>query len=65
MCGLCNSSFSIILKESIAKDFLEKIVKWAKSIKVSDPFEEGCRLGPVISQAQVLLFFIGHKLFVN
>lgn len=32
---------------------MEKLVKWSKNIKVSDPFEEGCRLGPVVSEGQV------------
>ena len=29
------------------------MVAWAKNIKVSDPLEEGCRLGPVVSKGQV------------
>lgn len=36
-------------QESIADGFIEKLVSWAKNIKVSDPLEEGCRLGPVAS----------------
>nr|GEY91583.1 betaine aldehyde dehydrogenase [Tanacetum cinerariifolium] len=30
-------------KESIAKDFLDKLMKWAKNIKISDPLEEDAR----------------------
>ena len=41
------------LQEDIANEFIEKLVTWAKSIKVSDPLEEGCRLGPVVSAGQV------------
>lgn len=42
-----------MFQESIAKEFLEKLVKWVKNIKISDPLEEGCRLGPVVSGGQV------------
>ncbi|KAL6549370.1 Betaine aldehyde dehydrogenase 2 [Orobanche hederae] len=38
--------------ESIAAAFLEKLVKWCENIKISDPLEEGCRLGPVVSGGQ-------------
>lgn len=37
-------------------EFLEKLVSWVKNIKVSDPLEEGCRLGPVVSEGQVSNF---------
>lgn len=43
----------IIYQESIAAEFIDKLVKWSEKIKISDPFEEGCRLGPVISKGQV------------
>lgn len=43
----------LIFQERIAKEFLDKLVKWAKNIKISDPLEEGCRLGPVVSGGQV------------
>jgi acyl-CoA reductase-like NAD-dependent aldehyde dehydrogenase len=39
----------------IAKEFNERMVTWAKNIKVSDPLEEGCRLGPVVSEGQVYI----------
>ncbi|MBA0790184.1 hypothetical protein Gohar_014849, partial [Gossypium harknessii] len=38
--------------ENIAREFLDRLVKWTKNIKISDPFEEGCRLGPVVSGGQ-------------
>lgn len=41
-------------QEKIADEFLDKLVKWTKNIKISDPFEEGCRLGPVVSKGQVI-----------
>jgi len=41
------------LQSKIAEEFKERMVAWAKNIKVSDPLEEGCRLGPVVSKGQV------------
>ncbi|KAI7754093.1 hypothetical protein M8C21_009608 [Ambrosia artemisiifolia] len=49
---ICSATSRLILHESIAKEFLDKLVKWAKNIKISDPLEEGCRLGPVVSAGQ-------------
>ncbi|PKA48836.1 Betaine aldehyde dehydrogenase 2, mitochondrial [Apostasia shenzhenica] len=49
---ICSSTSRLLLQESIAKEFTEKLVAWAKNIKVSDPFEEGCKLGPVVSEGQ-------------
>ncbi|URE38215.1 betaine aldehyde dehydrogenase [Musa troglodytarum] len=46
------TSAAQMVKESIAEEFLGKLVTWAKNIKVSDPLEEGCRLGPVVSEGQ-------------
>ena len=42
------------LQKKIAKEFMERMVAWSKNIKASDPLEEGCRLGPVVSAGQVL-----------
>lgn len=54
---ICNHLYKYIhdniSQESIAAEFLDKLVKWAKNIKVSDPLEEGCKLGPVVSGGQV------------
>lgn len=33
------------------------MMKWIKNIKISDPLEEGCRLGPVVSEGQVYFHF--------
>ena len=43
----------LLFQESIASEFFNKLVQWIKNIKISDPLEEGCRLGPVISEGQV------------
>ncbi|CAL5198302.1 unnamed protein product [Lathyrus oleraceus] len=49
---ICSATSRLILHESIATEFLNRIVKWIKNIKISDPLEEGCRLGPVVSEGQ-------------
>lgn len=45
---------STLSQEKIAKRFLDRLVAWTKSIKISDPLEEGCRLGSVVSEGQVI-----------
>ncbi|MBA0847810.1 hypothetical protein Goshw_023821, partial [Gossypium schwendimanii] len=49
---ICSATSRLIVHENIAREFLDKLVKWTKNIKTSDPFEEGCRLGPVVSGGQ-------------
>ncbi|CAJ2651926.1 unnamed protein product [Trifolium pratense] len=49
---ICSATSRLIVHESIAKKFVNKLVKWAENIKISDPLEEGCRLGPIVSEAQ-------------
>lgn len=49
---VCSATSRLLLHEKIAKKFLDRLVAWAKNIKVSDPLEEGCRLGSVISEGQ-------------
>ncbi|KAH9608165.1 hypothetical protein KSS87_014380 [Heliosperma pusillum] len=49
---ICSATSRLILHENIAADFLDRLVKWVKNIKNSSPFEEGCRMGPVINQGQ-------------
>ncbi|XP_020576142.1 betaine aldehyde dehydrogenase 1, chloroplastic-like [Phalaenopsis equestris] len=49
---ICSATSRLLLQESFAKEFLERLVAWVKNIKVSDPLEEGCRLGPVVSEGQ-------------
>ncbi|XP_019463491.1 PREDICTED: betaine aldehyde dehydrogenase 1, chloroplastic-like isoform X2 [Lupinus angustifolius] len=59
---ICSATSRLIIHESIATEFLNRLVKWAKNIKISDPFEEGCRLGPVVSEGQYekILKFISN-----
>ncbi|XP_010678685.2 betaine aldehyde dehydrogenase, chloroplastic [Beta vulgaris subsp. vulgaris] len=49
---ICSATSRLIVHESIAAEFLDRLVKWCKNIKISDPFEDGCRLGPVVSKGQ-------------
>ncbi|CAI9283887.1 unnamed protein product [Lactuca saligna] len=49
---ICSATSRLLIHESISEEFLEKLVKWAKNIKICDPLEEGCRLGPVVSSGQ-------------
>ncbi|KAK1273408.1 hypothetical protein QJS04_geneDACA015192 [Acorus gramineus] len=49
--GVCHVVLCLI-HESISVEFLDKLVAWIKGMKVSDPLEEGCRLGPVVSEGQ-------------
>lgn len=61
---ICSATSRLLVHESIAAEFLEKLVKWIKNIKISDPLEEGCRLGPVVSEGQyekVLKFISNAK----
>jgi len=49
---ICSATSRLIVHESIATEFVNRLVQWAKNIKISDPFEEGCRLGPIVSEGQ-------------
>ncbi|KAL3512950.1 hypothetical protein ACH5RR_025667 [Cinchona calisaya] len=49
---ICSATSRLIVHESIATEFLDKLVKWCQNIKITDPLEEGCRLGPVVSRGQ-------------
>ncbi|XP_074580844.1 aminoaldehyde dehydrogenase ALDH10A8, chloroplastic-like [Curcuma longa] len=49
---ICSATSRLLVHESIAEEFLRKLVIWIQNIKISDPLEEGCRLGPVVSEGQ-------------
>ncbi|KAB2633410.1 betaine aldehyde dehydrogenase 1 [Pyrus ussuriensis x Pyrus communis] len=49
---ICSATSRLIVHESIAAEFMDRLVKWSKNIKISDPMEQGCRLGPVVSKGQ-------------
>jgi aldehyde dehydrogenase (NAD+) len=49
---VCCAGSRIFVQESIHDAFLEKFTAKAKSLKISDPFDEGAYYGPQISQTQ-------------
>lgn len=49
---ICSATSRLIVHENIAAKFLDRLAEWCKNIKISDPLEEGCRLGPVVSEGQ-------------
>jgi pentatricopeptide repeat protein len=49
---VCNTTSCLLLHKEIAKQFLDRLVGWAKNMKVSDPVENGCTLGSVVSEEQ-------------
>lgn len=49
---ICSSTSRILVHSSVAADFYAKLKARAASIRVGDPLEPGCRLGPVVSEAQ-------------
>ncbi|KAK1296086.1 hypothetical protein QJS10_CPB15g01786 [Acorus calamus] len=49
---ICSATSRLLVHESISVEFLDKLVAWIKGMKISDPLEEGCRLGPVVSEGQ-------------
>ncbi|XVF09213.1 hypothetical protein REPUB_Repub07fG0072700 [Reevesia pubescens] len=58
---ICSATSRLIVhvNESIAAEFLDRLVKWSENIKFSDPLEEGCKLGPTFSRAQELVELVG------
>jgi len=48
----CTATSRVIVEEKIVPAFTEMIVEKAKRIKLSDPLEEDCYLGPVVTQSQ-------------
>ena len=48
----CTATSRVIVEESVLPAFTEMIVEKAKSIKLSDPLEEDCYLGPVVNRTQ-------------
>jgi alpha-ketoglutaric semialdehyde dehydrogenase len=48
----CTATSRVIVEESILSTFTEMVVEKVGSIKLSDPLEEDCYLGPVVNQTQ-------------
>eukprot|EP00244_Chara_vulgaris_P001460 TRINITY_DN1232_c0_g1_i3.p1 TRINITY_DN1232_c0_g1~~TRINITY_DN1232_c0_g1_i3.p1 ORF type:complete len:506 (+),score=91.76 TRINITY_DN1232_c0_g1_i3:131-1648(+) len=49
---ICSATSRLLLHESIAERFLSRLVEWTKTIKITDPLSQGCRLGPVVNATQ-------------
>ncbi len=49
----CTTARRLILHESIAEDFTERLLRATKSITVGDPAEEDILMGPLINQGAV------------
>jgi hypothetical protein len=49
---ICSSTSRILVHESVAPAFYERLKERARSIRVGDPLQPGCRLGPVVSEGQ-------------
>uniref|UniRef100_A0A2C9UJJ7 aminobutyraldehyde dehydrogenase n=1 Tax=Manihot esculenta TaxID=3983 RepID=A0A2C9UJJ7_MANES len=49
---ICSATSRLLVHENIATELVDRLVKLCKNIKISDPLEEGCRLGPVVSGGQ-------------
>ncbi|KAG1327037.1 putative Betaine aldehyde dehydrogenase 2, mitochondrial [Cocos nucifera] len=50
---ICSATSRLLVHDTITKEFVEKLVIRANSIKISDPLEESCRLGPIVSENQL------------
>jgi acyl-CoA reductase-like NAD-dependent aldehyde dehydrogenase len=48
----CTATSRVIVEESILPAFTEMVVQKVKSVKLSDPLEEDCYLGPVVTKSQ-------------
>ena len=48
----CTATSRVIVEESILSTFTEMVVEKAKAIKLSDPLEDDCYIGPVVNQTQ-------------
>jgi aldehyde dehydrogenase (NAD+) len=48
----CTATSRVIVEEKILPAFTEMIVEKAKRIKLSDPLEDDCYLGPVVNKTQ-------------
>lgn len=49
---VCSATSRLLVSEAIAEGFLEKLKTQTERIKVGHGFEEGVKLGPLISEAQ-------------
>lgn len=48
----CTATSRVIVEQSVLQDFTQMLVEKVKSIKLSDPLEEDCYIGPVVNHSQ-------------
>jgi acyl-CoA reductase-like NAD-dependent aldehyde dehydrogenase len=52
-CGqICTAGTRLLVHEDIADEFVEQLARRAAALPVGDPFAEGTKLGPLVSQEQ-------------
>lgn len=49
---VCSATSRLLLHKDIEEAFLARLRERAESIRVGDPREEDCRLGPLVSEGQ-------------
>ncbi len=49
---ICSSTSRLLVQEGIAQAFYARLKQRAESIKIGNPLEEDCRLGPVVAESQ-------------
>jgi acyl-CoA reductase-like NAD-dependent aldehyde dehydrogenase len=49
---ICSATSRLLLQRGIAPRFLAALKQRAESIRVGDPLQPGCRLGPLVCEAQ-------------
>lgn len=49
---ICSSTSRILVHSSVAPSFYSKLKARAQSIRIGDPLQPGCRMGPVVCEAQ-------------
>eukprot|EP00798_Chlamydomonas_sp_ICE-L_P018058 gene18058-24481_t len=49
---ICTATSRIVVHEAVAPKFLELLKTRAESIKIGDPLEKGCRMGPLSCKSQ-------------
>lgn len=48
----CTATSRVIVEESILSTFTEMLIEKVKTVKLSDPLEEDCYIGPVVTRTQ-------------
>ncbi|KAL2632490.1 hypothetical protein R1flu_003969 [Riccia fluitans] len=49
---ICSATSRVLVQEGIAPAFLKRLAAWTSSIKITNPLEKECRLGPLVNDIQ-------------